>query len=78
MKRDIKTDVADKIEYVIVCISEFAKRYSLSLRQSYNYLDLHKGIEFLDKTYNAEHQFSIDDAIDDVTAYCQRHGGALA
>lgn len=74
----MKSQLKNKIEYIVVCISEFANRHRLSFRQAFNYLDFHKGIDFLDKCYEAEHQFSIEDAIDDLTEYCQRNGGLLA
>ncbi|RGN44592.1 MULTISPECIES: DUF3791 domain-containing protein [unclassified Bacteroides] len=73
----MNAELKNKIEYIVVCISEFANRHTLSFRQAFNYLDFYKGIDFLDKCYEAEHQFSIDDAIDDLTDYCRRHGGAL-
>ena len=73
----MNAELKNKIEYIVVCISEFANRHTLSFTQAFNYLDFYKGIDFLDKCYEAEHQFSIDDAIDDLTDYCRRHGGAL-
>lgn len=72
------TTLRNKIEYIVVCISEFANRHALTFRQAFNYLDFYQGINFLDKCYEAEHQFSIEDAIDDLSEYCRRHGGALA
>ncbi|WP_288732075.1 DUF3791 domain-containing protein [uncultured Parabacteroides sp.] len=74
----MNNQLKNRIEYIVVCISEFANRHKLSFRQAFNYLDFYKGIDFLDKCYEAEHQFSIEDAIDDLTEYCQRHGGLLA
>jgi hypothetical protein len=74
----MNNQLKNRIEYIVVCISEFANRHKLSSRQAFNYLDFYKGIDFLDKCYEAEHQFSIEDAIDDLTEYCQRHGGLLA
>lgn len=73
----MNSELKNKIEYIVACISEFANRHTLSFRQAFNYLDFYKGIDFLDKCYEAEHQFSIEDAIDDLTEYCQRHGGLL-
>lgn len=74
----MNNQLKNRIEYIVVCISEFANRHKLSFCQAFNYLDFYKGIDFLDKCYEAEHQFSIEDAIDDLTEYCQRHGGLLA
>lgn len=67
----------NKIEYIVACISEFARRHGLTIRQSYNYLSFHKGLRFLSECYDVEHTFSMDDAVDDLTAVCQKNGGLL-
>ena len=67
----------DKVEYIIAFISDFAKTHSLSTIQAYRYLERFKGLEFIDKFYGVLHTFSFEDAIDDLTAYCHRKGGAL-
>ena len=66
-----------KIEYIVVCISEFANRFNLSSQQAYAYLKRYKGIDYLDEFYDVEHLFSIEDAVDDVTNMCKRNGGTL-
>lgn len=65
------------IEYVIVAISEFAKRNFLTMRQASNYLLRFKGIEFLEQCYAAEHTLSVNDWVDDITAICKRNGGEI-
>ena len=40
------------IEYVVANISEFAKKYELTIREASNYLNLHKGLSFLEQHYN--------------------------
>ena len=67
----------DKVEYIIAFISDFAKTHSLSTMQAYRYLERFQGLEFIDKFYGVLHTFSFEDAIDDLTAYCHRKGGAL-
>lgn len=71
-------NIKDKIEYIVICISEFARKHKLTLQQAYNYLKQCRGIEFLDKGYDVEHLYSIEDAVDDLTDYCHRQGGQLA
>lgn len=66
------------IEYVICCIGAFAERFSLTNAEAYKYLHMHRGLDFLFKHYDTEHTQSIDDAVEDITAICLRHGGALA
>lgn len=74
----METKIKDKIEYIVICISEFAKKHKLTLLQSFNYLKRWRGIDFLDKGYEVEHLFSIEDAVDDLTDYCKKQGGQLA
>lgn len=66
-----------QIIWTVAVISEFAKAKALSVKQAFNYLNLFKGIDFLQKHYGAEHMLSFEDAIDDLTAICQRNGGQI-
>lgn len=68
---------ANKVEYIIACVAEFAQKFKLSNRKSYSYLHRFKGIDFLDQYYEMEHTFSIDDAVNDIMHICHRNGGAL-
>jgi len=70
-------NLRDKIEYIIVVLGEFARRHALSYKEAFNYIKAHRGFDIIDRGYNVEHLFSIEDAVDDVTKYCKRHGGAL-
>lgn len=65
------------IEYIVTAISEFAKRYLLTIKEASNYLLRFKGIEFLEQCYAAEHTLSVRDWIDDITAICKRNGGGI-
>lgn len=67
-----------RMTYFIYCINAFAERYHLTPKQAFAYLHRFKGMEFLDECYEAEHQLSINDAVDDLTIICKRNGGALA
>lgn len=64
------------VEYIVVCISEFASRYKMNIRDAYVYLSRYKGIEFLKEFYDVEHTLSFDDAIEDVAKICRKNGGA--
>lgn len=66
-----------KASYVIMVIRKFAEHYSLSNKESYQYLKQYGGISFLDDCYEAEHTLSFDDAIEDLSQVCQNHGGGL-
>lgn len=65
------------IEYVNCCIGAFANRFGLTLPQAYAYLRRFEGIDFLIDCYDAEHTLSIEDAVEDIAAVCQGHGGKL-
>lgn len=65
------------IGYVVANISEFAKKYELTIREASNYLNLHKGLSFLEQHYDAEHLLSIDDSVEDLARVCYNNGGGL-
>jgi hypothetical protein len=65
------------LDYIVVCISEFAVRYGMNMREAYTYLQSNKGIEFLKEFYDVEHTLSFDDVMDDLTSICQKNGGVV-
>lgn len=65
------------IEYLVCVIGAFARQFSLTNASAYRYLRQYKGLDFLTKHYNIEHTQSIEDAVEDITIICNRHGGAL-
>ncbi len=67
----------NRITYFVYCINSFAERYKLSSKQAFAYLQRFKGLAFLDECYEAEHQLSLRDAVDDLSVICQRNGGGL-
>ena len=62
--------IADKVEFLIACVSEFAKAHSLKKKQAFNYIERYKH-------YGVEHTFSFNDVIKHITDFCHRQGGAL-
>lgn len=71
-----KEDV-NLLNYIVVCIGEFASRYEMHMRDAYVYLSRNKGIEFLKEFYDVEHTLSFDDVLDDLAAICSKNGGAV-
>lgn len=67
----------DKIRYINMCIVEFSKKFGMSAKIAFNYLHKYKGLDFLDKCYEAEHQVSLHDTLNDLAAACRRNGGTL-
>ncbi len=68
----------NKLNYIIAFITEFAKVHHISIQQAYIYLQQFRGLDFVDKYYEVEHTNSFENAVDDVTIYCHRMGGAIA
>ncbi len=66
------------INYLVVCVSEFADRFNLNGKDAFNYLSDHGGITFLLEHYEIEHTLSLEDAIEDLVHICKRNGGTLA
>ena len=56
----MEKDTKNKIEFMVVCISEFARRYKLTLQQAFRYLNNWKGLAFLEEFYDVEHLLSIE------------------
>lgn len=67
----------NKIRYINMCIVEFAKRFNTSAKIAFNYLKQYKGLDFLDKCFEAEHQMSLNDSLNDLIVICKRNGGTL-
>ncbi len=70
-------DIGDKLEWTIIFILEFGKKYGLTMKQAFNYLSRFKGIDFIDSHYDYVHTQSFASMVDDLAEYCHRHGGAL-
>lgn len=72
-----RTEIFNRIEYVVACVGAFAMRFNLSNQQAYAYLRRFSGIDFLLDCYAAEHTLSIDDAVGDLQLLCMRKGGRI-
>lgn len=65
------------IDYMVVCVNEFAEKFRVNYKQSFNYLNNHNAIKFLLENYEVEHTLSIDDAIEDMAIIARKNGGNL-
>lgn len=70
-------DIKDKLEWTVIFILEFGRKYGLTMKQAFNYLSRFKGIDFIDHHYEYVHTQSFASMVDDIAEYCHRHGGAL-
>ena len=66
-----------KIEYIVMLVSEFAKRYRMSSQEAFNYLLRYKGFDLCDAHYNVMHTLSLDDNLDSLYSYCKQNAGGL-
>jgi hypothetical protein len=67
----------DKLEWTLIFVSEFGKRFGLSLKQAFNYLSRYQGIAFVDSHYDYVHTQSFASMVNDMAEYCHKNGGAL-
>jgi hypothetical protein len=65
------------VDYLVACVSEFAKAKSLDGQSAFRYLYNHRGISFLKENYEIEHTLSLGDAVEDLNTVCRNNGGAL-
>lgn len=65
------------IEYLVACVSEFAKAHGLTHPAAFDYLETYKGFDFLGRHYEAEHLLSFHDTVNDLDVVCRRNGGRL-
>lgn len=68
----------DKMEWIVIFVSEFGRKYGLTMKQAFNYLSRYKAIDFIDRHYDYVHTQSFKSMLNDIAEYCQRKGGALA
>lgn len=65
------------IEYLILIVSEFAKRNSISEAEAYAYLGNYGALALCEKHYGIMHTLSVEENIDSIVEYCRRMGGKL-
>ena len=65
------------IDYMVVCVNDYAERHGISFVESFDYLSKNKGLDFLEECYDAEHTLSLETALDDLEAVCKRNEGVL-
>lgn len=70
-------DIKDKMEWTVIFILEFGRKYGLTMKQAFNYLSRFKAIDFIDRNYGYVHTQSFASMVEDMAEYCRRHGGEL-
>jgi hypothetical protein len=65
------------IDYMVVCVNDYAERHGISFVDSFDYLSANKGLDFVEECYDTEHTLSLETALDDIDAVCKRNEGVL-
>jgi hypothetical protein len=73
----ITTKQKNIINYLVICVNDFADRAGISTSKAFRYLVDYGGIQFLTEHYDIEHTLSLDDTIDDLEHICRGNGGTL-
>ncbi len=66
-----------QINYVVACVSEFARKHNLTMKKAFQFLFEYGAIAFLKENYDVEHTLSLEDALDDMLVICEKNGGKL-
>lgn len=67
----------NQIGFLVALINEFARRFSLTDKQSFEYIYRYGGIEMYLKHYNILHTLTFSDMVEGMASYCKRQGGTL-
>lgn len=65
-------------DYFVICVNEFAKHFGIKPKDSFFYLDKHKGLDFLEEYYDVQHTLSFDETVENLALICRKNGGDLA
>jgi hypothetical protein len=72
MKTDIK-----KLDWLVEALASFARAKNVTRREAFNFTLQCGGFDFINRHYEAEHQLSFEDVVDDIEAVSVRNGVCL-
>lgn len=67
----------DKLEWTMIFIHEFSKKFGLTMKQAFGYLSHFKGTDFIDKHYGFAHTQPFESMVDEIAGLYRRNGGLL-
>lgn len=73
----MKNSDKDIYEYIVVLISEYAKRHSISEIEAFRYIRNFNSLSHIIEFYDVLHTLSFEDAMSDIDIISQRNGGRL-
>lgn len=68
---------SNKLHYVIALIAEFAHKFNIDEKQSFNYIRRFKGYDYIKSYYDVIHTMSFEDAVEGLAIVCNHNGGKL-
>lgn len=71
------TEERKTINYMVACVSEFAKANQMKQKMAFQFLFRNKGISFLKENYDVEHTLSFEEVIEDLMLICKKNGGSI-
>ena len=52
-------DISDKMEWTVIFILEFGRKFGLTMKQAFGYLSRYKAIDYIDRHYGYVHTQSL-------------------
>ena len=71
----MSSQLQDRIDYLVVCVNDFADAHGMSYVQGYDYLKRHSGIAYIVNNYDIERTCPIEETIANLVQVCRRNGG---
>ena len=69
--------IKDIAEYIVALIAAFARRFSMTETEAYQYLHRYGAISVAHEYYDVMHTQSFNDMVESMASYCRRKGGQL-
>lgn len=71
-------DLREIVEYMVILIGSFAKRYNISDQEAQAYLSRYGALDMIQTHYGIMHTQRFEDMVEGLTVFCKRNGGNLS
>ena len=65
------------IFYFVSCITDFAEKNGISIKEAFLYLQKYNGLQFLMENYDIEHTLSKEDTLEALSSVTHKSGGHI-
>jgi len=62
------------IDYIVACVNEFSDAHDMDCVSGFDYLHTHNGVTFLERNYDVEHSYPIEDTVQSLASVCRHNG----